>query len=128
MFPQAVRFSAMLRDELQKELERVTRERHQLADQLREDALLLDAKLSAAKQQGRSSSAVLGMSNVTAHCACRGKKWSQAVSMATFYNVRRAAMAFVTPSEMRPNSPSPRLYLLSAVIFSSDKSAENLMS
>ena len=38
---------------MEKELERVTRERDQLANQLREDAQLLDGKLSAAKAQGQ---------------------------------------------------------------------------
>ena len=43
----------MLHEELEKELERVTRERDQLANQLREDAQFLDNKVSFARQQGK---------------------------------------------------------------------------
>ena len=42
----------MLHHQLEIELERVTRERDQLANQLREDAQFLDNKITFARQQG----------------------------------------------------------------------------
>ena len=43
---------SVLHHQLEVELERVTRERDQLANQLREDAQFLDNKITFARQQG----------------------------------------------------------------------------
>ena len=49
-----VLFSELVRTQARDELERVTRERDQLAAQIRQDMGMLDAKVQAAREQGKA--------------------------------------------------------------------------